>query len=961
MEKKKRKTLKLTTLAFTLVELTAVLVILGVILMIIIPIVNNSINESKQKMYDEQIDRVINEAIKYSINNDLGYEDEMYKTLPFDDLLKDGLITEIPIDPFTNEELEGCLVYSWMNNLDNYDIKYDKDCDPTDDNAGFIVTIDLVPSKTSPNGWVNSDYTVDVVTNASDNKHCISNTTCTPNIENTDININTDGIYTVCAVGIKGSRESEIICEEFKLDKTTPTITPKPQEVNILENTDLNSEDLFDVTYGISGGTTTCAPANLNTLTQGTHTITCTATGNNEKTSQATKEVKVYSSTVDIALVPTKTASNGWVNSDYQINVNTNGTSYTYCIGTNCTPNLTGTININTNGIYNVCAIATNGLINSEKVCGEFKLDKTTPIITSKQENISLNRNTNSLIKDYFNTTFGPSGGDYTCNFTNTNELSDGDNNITCTATGNNGKTSTITKNFQIIVPNLMVDGAEFKSKIYNYKSTIKQINFYSIKTGKYDTATIKWDFSEENNEAVVGYIEEINGEQILNIEANGKIIAHEFIGGLGEKYAMFSEMNLKTINFNDNFDTSNVRNMSYLFSSSSILSLDLSSFDTSNVSTMKGMFNIALGFTNLDLSNFNTSNVTDMSNMFRNTVNVTKLDLSSFDTSKVKNMSYMFYYTRDLVNLNINSFDTSNVTNMGGMFYDLSNLTSLDVSDFDTGNVTNMYSMFYSVSSITSLNVSNFDTSNVTDMSRMFYNVSSITSLNVSNFDTSNVTDMSRMFYNVSSITSLNVSKFDTGNVTNMSYMFRGLNSLTHLDVSNFDTSNVTNMYHMFGYLSNLPSLDLSSFDTSNVTNMGGMFNGASRLTNLNISSFNTSNVTNMSYMFSGASSLTNLDLSHFNTSNVTNMSAMFQWLENLQTINLTNFLTNKVTNMSYMFNGVISLTELDLSSFDISNVTNMSHMFSTALRVDNAYARTQADATKFNLSFSYLNFKVK
>ncbi len=55
------------------------------------------------------------------------------------------------------------------------------------------------------------------------------------------------------------------------------------------------------------------------------------------------------------------------------------------------------------------------------------------------------------------------------------------------------------------------------------------------------------------------------------------------------------------------------------------------------------------------------------------------------------------------------------------------------------------------------------------------------------------------QMFYGLSSLTELELSELDTGNVTDMSSMFSGCSGLTSLDVSSFDTSEVTNMSYMF------------------------------------------------------------------------------------------------------------------------------------------------------------------
>ena len=180
---------------------------------------------------------------------------------------------------------------------------------------------------------------------------------------------------------------------------------------------------------------------------------------------------------------------------------------------------------------------------------------------------------------------------------------------------------------------------------------------------------------------------------------------------------------------------------------------------------------------------------------------------------------------------------------------------------------------------------------------------------------------------------------------------MFYYKNKLTTIDLSNLDTSNVTDMSFMFGECSGLTSLDLSNFDTSNVTDMRYMFSDCSGLKSLDLSNFDTSNVRNMEWMFNSCSGLKSLDLSNFDTSNVRNMRRMFPHCS-LTSLDLSNFDTSNVTDMSSMFYGCLNLKSLDLSSFDTSNVTNMSYMFYICIRLSTAYARTQADADKFNSS---------
>ena len=144
---------------------------------------------------------------------------------------------------------------------------------------------------------------------------------------------------------------------------------------------------------------------------------------------------------------------------------------------------------------------------------------------------------------------------------------------------------------------------------------------------------------------------------------------------------------NLIQINFNNNFNTSNVTDMSAMFSDCSFLtSLDLSSFNTSKVTGMGSMFSNCSSLISLDLSSFNTANVTDMSVMFNYCSSLTSLDLSNFNTSKVTTMEYMFYGCSSLTSLDLSGFNTSNVTNMEYMFYNCSKLqTTINILNAST------------------------------------------------------------------------------------------------------------------------------------------------------------------------------------------------------------------------------------------------------------------------------------
>ena len=310
---------------------------------------------------------------------------------------------------------------------------------------------------------------------------------------------------------------------------------------------------------------------------------------------------------------------------------------------------------------------------------------------------------------------------------------------------------------------------------------------------------------------------------------------------------------NLKTINGLERLNTSNVEDMSWMFTDCSTLtSIDVTHFVTNNVTNMSGLFSGCNSLDNLDVSTFNTTKVTDMSCMFQGCNKLTCLILRNFDTFEVIDMSYMFAGCKILTELDISSFNTHNVNNMDGLFGDCHNLQRLNLENFDTRNVTTMNGMFFYCLTLTELDLSNFDTGNVTNMKDMFWQCRSLTKLDLSSFDTHNVTNMNNMFAGCTSLTNLDISRFDTGKVLYMYCMFAGCPFLS-LDISHFNTQNVKSMDYMFTECNNLTELDLSSFNTNNVNSMSQMFANDISLKTIYVSNeWTTVNVKKSDKMFS-------------------------------------------------------------------------------------------------------------
>ena len=420
----------------------------------------------------------------------------------------------------------------------------------------------------------------------------------------------------------------------------------------------------------------------------------------------------------------------------------------------------------------------------------------------------------------------------------------------------------------------------------------------------------------------------------------------------------------------------------SYLFSVSSgtntLETIEFNDyFDTSQVKSMMNMFKHAKKLTNLDISNWDTSQVTDMGSMFWRASSLISIgDLSSWDTSNVIYMDYMFDEVISLTGIgDISNWDISKVTHMSWMFGGTESLTGIgDLSNWDTSNVIYMDYMFSNAKSLTSLDLSTWDTSQVTRMSYMFNRAYKLTSIgDISNWDTSQVKNMSYMFSFATSLTNIgDLSNWDTSNVTNISYMFK--NTKISNDVSFTISSKMTN-YTSFVDGSNFKSgtarlrlyddgtkagYDLvetmvSEFGSSTITHAGVLKDGITLL-NLNQTGWLPSNVAYVQFSdVAPLASDTTVDLSKDNDGTVLgwqrsttyfvyridqepvvanpNSSWLFGGMadRNLKSINTSGFLnTVNVTNFSNMFAGRMGLTAVDFQQFNTSNATNMSFLFS-------------------------------
>jgi len=115
---------------FTLVELLAVIVILGLLIAIISPAVMNLLNDSKDSLSQNQIDMIIMASKKYMIeHNELLPEEGSSYSVSISDLINSGVIdNEKVIDPKTKAIMAGCVVVSYSSSYNQYEYNYTNNC-----------------------------------------------------------------------------------------------------------------------------------------------------------------------------------------------------------------------------------------------------------------------------------------------------------------------------------------------------------------------------------------------------------------------------------------------------------------------------------------------------------------------------------------------------------------------------------------------------------------------------------------------------------------------------------------------------------------------------------------------------------------------------------------------------------------------------------------------------------------
>ncbi len=173
------------------------------------------------------------------------------------------------------------------------------------------------------------------------------------------------------------------------------------------------------------------------------------------------------------------------------------------------------------------------------------------------------------------------------------------------------------------------------------------------------ENAVTSWDVSLDNDGSVMAYIDtnSTNVAYNLYISGKGKIFMPASSAYWFYYYGFNSTITIKNILA---LDTSNVTNMSYMFSELGVTGM-------------------------LDLGSFNTSNVTNMNYMF-NGAKMSALNVVGFDTKKVTQLYYTFNGCRDLTSLNLSTFEVDSCNDFRFAWTDCYNLQQLDIRNMSLG-----------------------------------------------------------------------------------------------------------------------------------------------------------------------------------------------------------------------------------------------------------------------------------
>lgn len=115
---------------FTLVELLAVVIILGILGLITVPTVSTIIDSSKERAKTAQIEEVKKAAKNWVADNLSSISEDKTTYVSITTLIETGFIEaeEVKDPTKKNTNLDGCIAISYSEEVSNYIYEYTTDC-----------------------------------------------------------------------------------------------------------------------------------------------------------------------------------------------------------------------------------------------------------------------------------------------------------------------------------------------------------------------------------------------------------------------------------------------------------------------------------------------------------------------------------------------------------------------------------------------------------------------------------------------------------------------------------------------------------------------------------------------------------------------------------------------------------------------------------------------------------------
>ncbi len=271
-------------------------------------------------------------------------------------------------------------------------------------------------------------------------------------------------------------------------------------------------------------------------------------------------------------------------------------------------------------------------------------------------------------------------------------------------------------------------DGNSSYITSYNQAEVIHTYAASGTYTIKIDGTCVGWQFNNSGDKL-----------KLLTISQWGTLQ----LGNSGYYFYGCSNLNITA---NDVLNLTGTTTLSYMFESCSLLvgTPIMNNWNVSNITDMSDMFNCCYVF-NQNISSWNVSNVTSMSDMF-NCCYEFNQNISSWNVSNVASMDYMFQEC-SAFNQNLGSWNVNSVTDMCSMFESCYAFNQ-NIGGWNVSNVTNIAYMFDGCTAFNQ-NISGWNVSKVTNMNSMFDGCTAFNQ-NISSWNVTNVTLMTDMFASV-------------------------------------------------------------------------------------------------------------------------------------------------------------------------------------------------------------------